>query len=105
MIYTRSSIQKHIAQTGEKVSRWRTWAEAKERQATPLLRESLPSGYSNWFAVVKDQSIWWVYTDTSDGGVWSSEGMAVTGYRIAYDEFLAQKIYELFNERLRREGG
>ncbi|UVL81870.1 hypothetical protein LOY35_16710 [Pseudomonas sp. B21-028] len=100
---TRSSIQKHIAQTGEKVSRWRTWAEVEERQATPLLRENLPSGYSNWFAVVKDQSIWWIYTDTSDGGVWSSEGMAVTGFRIAFDASLAQNIYELVYERLASE--
>lgn len=99
-MHTRSSIQKHIAQTGEKVSRWRTWAEAKERQATPLLQESLPSGYSNWFVVVRGHSIWWIYTDTSDGGVWSSQGMAVTGFRIAYDEYLAQKLHELVREHI-----
>lgn len=99
-MHARSSIQKHITQTGEKVSRWRTWSEAKERQATPLLRESLPSGYSNWFAVVKGHSIWWIYTDTSDGGLWNSEGMAVTGFRIPYEESLAQKIYELVYECL-----
>jgi len=99
-MHTRSSIQKHIAQTGEKVSRWRTWAEAKERQATPLLQENLPSGYSNWFAVMKGHSIWWIYTDTSDGGVWSSQGIAVTGFRIAYDESLEQKLYELVYEHL-----
>lgn len=97
---TRSSIQKHIAQTGEKVSRWRTWAQAEERLATPLLQESLPSGYSNWFAVLRGRSIWWIYTDTSDGGVWSSQGMAVTGFRIAYDESLAQKLYELVYEHI-----
>jgi hypothetical protein len=93
----------HIAQTGEKVIRWRTWAEAQETQVTPLLRESLPSGYSNWFAVVKDLSIWWIYTDTSDGGVWNSEGAAVTGFRIAYDESLVQKIYQLVYERIMKE--
>jgi hypothetical protein len=97
---TRSSIQKHIAQTGEKVSRWRTWVQAEERLATPLLQESLPSGYSNWFAVVRGHSIWWIYTDTSDGGVWSSQGMAVTGFRIAYDESLSQKLYELVYEHI-----
>ncbi|QXH72920.1 hypothetical protein KSS92_26995 [Pseudomonas atacamensis] len=99
-MHTRSSIQKHITQIGEKVSRWRTWAEAKERQATPLLQEILPSGYSNWFAVVRGHSIWWIYTDTSDGGVWSSLGMDVTGFRIAYDESLAQKLYELVYEQI-----
>lgn len=97
---TRSSIQKHIARTGEKVCRWRTWAEAEERQATPLLQESLPSGYSNWFAVVRGHSIWWIYTDTSDGGVWNSQGMAVTGFKIAYDASLAQKLYELVYEHI-----
>jgi hypothetical protein len=99
-MHTRRSIERHIAQNGEKVVRWRTWAEAEERQATPLLRESRPSGYSNWFAVLKGQSIWWIYTDTSDGGSWSSKGMAVTGFRIAYDEVLAQNIYELVYEQL-----
>jgi len=98
--YTRSSIQKHIAQNGEKVVRWRTWVEAEERLATPLLRETRASGYSNWFAVVKGQSIWWIYTDTSDGGSWSCKGMAVTGLMIAYDEGLAQNIYELVYEQL-----
>jgi len=96
----RSSIQKHIVQNGEKVSRWRTWAELKERQATPLLQENLLSGYSNWFAVVRGYSIWWIYADTSDWGVWSSQGMAITGFRIDYDESLAQKLYELVYERI-----
>lgn len=44
-MHARSSTQKYIAQAYEKVSRWCTWAEAKERQTTPLLQESLPSGY------------------------------------------------------------
>lgn len=102
-MHTRSSIREHIASTGEKVSRWRTWEQAKQREATPLLRESRPSGYSNWFAVVKHQAIWWIYSDTSDGGIWNSEGMAVTGFRVAYDESLAQRIYELVYECLIKE--
>ena len=39
-------------------------------------------------------------TDTSSGGVWSRDGVAVNGFKIAYDESLAQKIYQLVYERL-----
>lgn len=96
----RDAIQKLIAQSGEKVSRWRSWEQAANKEATPLLRESRPSGYSNWFVVEKDKAIWWIYYDTSDGGVWSSEGMAVTGFKIQYDEKIAQNIYELVYAQL-----
>jgi hypothetical protein len=92
---SRSSIQNQIAQSGDRVSRFRTWTEAAESKAVGLLCESLPSGYSNWFAVQQGKAIWWIFSDTSDGGTWSVEGVTIVGYRIEYDEKIAQRIFQL----------
>jgi len=72
-----------------KVERWRTWSQIAENEATPLLRENRTAGYSSWFALIMGKSIWWIYSDSSDGGVWSNEGIAITGFRIEYDESIA----------------
>ncbi len=92
---TRVSIQKYIARNGKKTSRFRSWQDAGEIEKKGLLREQLPSGYSNWFAIVEGKSIWWVYSDSSDGGVWTSEGVAITGCWVPYDVTLARAIYDL----------
>ena len=92
---TRKAIQAHICSTGEEISRWRAWGYKAPSDPTPLLREHTPSGYENWFIVEKGKAIWWVYSDSSDGGSWSSEGMKITGYRIPYDESVADAIYGL----------
>lgn len=97
---TRESIRLHILENGTKVSRFRPWAAAVESEMKGLLREHLPSGYSNWFAVVENKSIWWIYSDSSDGGVWTTEGVAVNGCWIPYDEDLARAIYDLAYPRI-----
>ena len=94
-MHTRESIRLHIVQNGMKTSRFRSWQDAAESEKRGLLREHLPSGYSNWFAIVEGKSIWWVYSDSSDGGVWTSEGVAVTGCWVPYDDALARAIYDL----------
>lgn len=97
---SRNAIQAHIGREGLKVVKWRTWSEAVEKEGTPLLRESRPSGYSDWFVVINGQSIWWVYSDTSGGGIWTSVGLAITGFRVPYDEAIAQSIYQLVYEKM-----
>ncbi|CAI8829880.1 hypothetical protein [Pseudomonas sp. IT-P291] len=92
---TRESIRKYIVQHGAKASRFRTWLQAAESESKGLLREQLPSGYSSWFAIVEGKSIWWAYSDSSDGGVWTSEGVAITGYRVSYEEGLDRAIYDV----------
>jgi hypothetical protein len=99
-IQSRDTLQKHIRRTGEKISRWRAWGYKTPSDPTPLLRESRPSGYSNWFVVERGKAIWWVYLDSSDGGSWSSEGIKITGYKVPYDETIAQDIYQLVYERM-----
>ena len=94
-MHARESIRLHIVQNGTKTSRFRSWLDAAESEKRGLLREHLPSGYSNWFAIVEGKSIWWVYSDSSDGGVWTSEGVAVTGCWVPYDDALARAIYDL----------
>ncbi|MBA1293754.1 hypothetical protein G7025_10325 [Pseudomonas lurida] len=92
---SRNSIQNLIRETGEKVERFRTWAKAGESEAMGLLCEKLPSGFANWFAVEKGKTIWWIYSDASDGGSWSVEGVTIVGFRIEYDKQIAQRIYDL----------
>lgn len=92
---TRDAIQAHIRSAGEEVSRWRAWGYKAPSDPTPLLRQHTPSGYENWFVVEKGKAIWWVYSDSSDGGSWSSEGIKITGYRTSYDEGVAVAIYAL----------
>lgn len=94
-MHTREGIRRCIVDNGTKVSRFRSWKDAAESECRGFLRERLPSGYSNWFAIVEGKSIWWIYSDSSDGGVWTSEGMAITGYRTPYDADLARMIYDL----------
>jgi hypothetical protein len=77
---TRESIRKYIVSHGGKPSRFRSWEQSAESEGKGLLREHLPSGYSSWFAIVEGKSIWWAYSDSSDGRVWTSEGVAITGY-------------------------
>lgn len=57
----------------------------------------------NWFVVEKGKAIWWVYSDSSDGGSWSSEGIKITGFRIDFDEPIAQNIYELVYQTMTAE--
>ena len=97
---TRKAIQSHICSTGEETSRWRAWGYKAPSDPTPLLREHTPSGYENWFIVEKGKAIWWIYSDSSDGGSWSSEGIKITGFRIAFDESIAQKIFELVYQEM-----
>lgn len=94
-MYTRESIHRYIAKNGTKTSRFSSWQDAGESEKKGLLRESRPSGYSNWFAIVEGKSIWWIYCDSSDGGVWTSDGIAITGCWVPYDEALARAIYDL----------
>lgn len=92
---TRASIQDLIRRSGQKIVRFRTWTKANDSRATGLLCEKSPSGYANWFAVEKERAIWWIYSDASDGGEWSMEGITVVGYRIEYEECIANSIYRL----------
>lgn len=94
-MHNRESLQRHIVQNGTKISRFRSWNNAAESEKKGLLRQRLPSGYSNWFAIVKNKSIWWIYSDSSDGGVWTSEGIGVNGHWVTYEETLALAIYDL----------
>lgn len=98
-MHTRENIRKHIVKNGTKVSRFRSWEDAAESERKGLLREYLPSGYLNWFSIIENKSIWWIYLDSSDGGVWSSEGVAVIGVWVSYDESLARAIYDLIYPR------
>jgi len=50
--------------------------------------------------VERSKAIWWIYSDSSGGGSWSSRGIEITGYRIPYDETIAQNIYELAYEQI-----
>jgi hypothetical protein len=92
---TREGIRQYIVQHGAKTSRFRSWQDAAESKKKGLLHEHLPSGYLNWFAIVEGKSIWWVYCDSSDGGVWTNDGMAITGCWVPYDKALARAIYDL----------
>ncbi|MBH3383219.1 hypothetical protein I5S53_04410 [Pseudomonas juntendi] len=100
---TRAAIQAHIRSAGEEVSRWRAWGYKAPSDPTPLLREHTPSGYEDWFVVEKGKAIWWVYSNSSDGGSWSSEGIKITGFRIDFDESIAQNIYELVYQTITAE--
>ena len=95
-MHTREGIRRCIVDNGTKVSLFRSWKDAAESEKRGLLREHLPSGYSNWFAIVEGKSIWWIYSDSSDGGVWTSEGLAITGCWVPYDGALARAIYDLY---------
>lgn len=97
---TRESIRKYIVSHGAKTSRFRSWEQSAESEGKGLLHEHLPSGYSSWFAIVEGKSIWWAYSDSSDGGVWTSEGVAITGYWISYEEDLARAIYDMCYPRV-----
>ncbi|MHA6160280.1 hypothetical protein ACX3X6_05140 [Pseudomonas sichuanensis] len=96
---TREAIQAQIRGRGrgrgQQVSRWRACGYEAASEPTPLLQERRPSGYQNWFVVEKGKTIWWIYSDTSDGGSWSSEGIKITGYRIPYNEGVAAAIFTL----------
>ncbi|MEE4678763.1 hypothetical protein V2K56_03775 [Pseudomonas alliivorans] len=43
---------------------------------------------------MKDKAIWWICSDLSGGGSWSSEGALISRLKIPYDEKVAQSIYE-----------
>lgn len=91
----REDIRVFIAKNGQKVEKFRSWEKAGESERNGMLREALPSGYANWFAIIEGKSIWWIRSDSSDGGVWTTEGVVVSGYWIPYDENLARTIYDL----------
>ncbi|MDP1097964.1 hypothetical protein Q6288_28205, partial [Klebsiella quasipneumoniae] len=82
---------------------WRAWGYKAPSDPTPLLSEHRPSGYENWFVVEKAKAIWWVYSDSSDGGSWSNRGIKITGFRIDFDESIAQNIYELVYQTITAE--
>lgn len=91
---SRAELRQYLEATGVVTQRFRTWEEASRSEMKGLLLESRPSGYANWFAVSQDK-VWWVYLDASDGGIWSTEGVLVTGYSVPYDRELVRNIYAL----------
>lgn len=91
---SRAQLQRHFVAGGQLVRRFRTWEEARVSEKRGLLLESRPSGYANWFAVGKDK-LWWVYSDASDGGSWSTAGITISGYGLPYDRELVRNIYAL----------
>jgi len=95
---TRKSAEHYIREHGKKFERFRTWEDVQKAKEKSLLKESTPCGYSNWFYIVEKSSIWWVYSDSSDGGIWSPNGLLITGYKISYNENIASIIYGLIKE-------
>lgn len=91
---SREELRRYLEAQGEVTRRFRTWEEATRSEQRGLLREGRPSGYSNWFAISQDK-VWWVYLDASDGGIWSPDGILVTGYSVPYDRELVRNIYAL----------
>lgn len=91
---SREELRRYLEAQGEVTRRFRTWKEATRSQQHGLLCEGRPSGYSNWFAISQDK-VWWVYLDASDGGIWSPDGILVTGYSVPYDRELVRNIHVL----------
>ena len=91
---TREEIQGYIVSNGVKVSRSRSWEDAAMARDNSLLYHRTPSGYAEWFAI-KGKKIWWVYLDSSDGGIWGVNGILITGYFIEYDLDIVRAIYSL----------
>ena len=98
-VHTRKSISMHIERVGKRTSKCRTWQDAAEIEKKGLLLERTPSGYSNWFVIRVQESIWWIYSDSSDGGTWGSNGLEITGYSIPFDITIANAIYSLIKKQ------
>ncbi len=95
MSWERTLMQQEITGNGQKVTRGRTWTEAHEPKEKGILYEPTPYGYSDWFYIYKEESIWWIYYDSSDGGIWTTTGPLVTGYFIGFATKIAGKLREL----------
>lgn len=91
---TREGLRQYLVENGVTVSRFRNWEEAARSEERGLLYERRPSGYASWFAFSQDK-IWWIYSDSSDGGVWSQEGIQITGHGVPYDRDIVRNIYAL----------
>ena len=74
------------------------WGEEHKRD-NRLLLEQTPNGFADWFVVNKDESIWYVSYDSSDGGGWSSEGVTVTGYAVRFQIDLALRLRDLQSDK------
>jgi hypothetical protein len=99
IVHTRNSISAHIKAFGKRTSKFRTWQDAANSEKNGLLLERTPSGYSNWFAIKNQESIWWIYSDSSDGGIWGSKGLEITGYSVPFDSDLSNAILALVKQQ------
>jgi hypothetical protein len=92
MIMERNQIKEEILKKGRKVERRRSWLEASEAQRKGILTADTPYGKTDWFYIHNEESIWWIYYDASDGGIWNSKGPLVTGFLIDYHFDTAKKL-------------
>ena len=88
----RKLIENYIVRHGVKFERSRKWEELPAIEQKGILYETTASGYSNWFYIDQNLYIWWVYIDSSDGGLWFSEGTVVAGYRIPFKKDFADYL-------------
>jgi hypothetical protein len=92
---TANQLEAYIRSHGEKLEKFSSWEKLAVTKNNSFLLTASPSGYAHWFSIVKGKSIWWVSSDSSDGGIWSTEGVEVTGYKIAYSEEISAQIKKL----------
>lgn len=95
----RHAIRNHIENNGRKFSIRRTWKEAGEAQSRGILVESTAGGFTNWFYIDGEDYLWWIFTDSSDGGAWSTDGITVYGYRVSYHANMATILNDLVKEQ------
>lgn len=82
----RNFVKNLIINENLRVKKFISWEHVRLSKQNGILLESNSTGVADWFYVIKGKSIWWISSDTSDGGLWNSEGVEVEAYKIQYNE-------------------
>ncbi|WP_076415022.1 hypothetical protein [Shewanella sp. UCD-KL12] len=80
-----------------KVESFVSW-EQQERSISGGCHHNHDCGLSSWF-FVRDNEVWSLNSDSSDGGCWNSKGPLVSGYKSAMTKCIMNALEELDSRR------